>query len=285
VFLAAEAKSIQVQACLSSEVGQVLGDSARLQQVIWNLLTNAIKFTPEGGQVEIELQRLGTHAQIQVRDTGKGIHPDFLPYVFEYFRQEDGATTRKFGGVGLGLEIVRQLVELHGGTVGVESAGENQGATFTVSLPTTKQFIDLDNRVDDTSLMDDSALLMGLKIIVVDDEPDSRDCVAFVLEQAGAEIVALSSASEVLQSILQIQPDVLISDIGMPEMDGYMLIQAIRSQLPAPASQVCAISLTAYAGEANERQVINAGFQKHLAKPIHLGELVETVSRLVLYSD
>lgn len=281
VRLAAEAKSIQIQTHLDLEMGQVLGDSARLQQVVWNLLTNAIKFTPEGGQVEIELQQFGTHAQMQVRDTGKGIHPEFLPYVFEYFRQEDGATTRKFGGLGLGLAIVRQLVELHGGTVRVESAGEDQGATFMVQLPLLKQSMQLDSNPDDARLIEDEASLSGLKIVVVDDEPDSRDFVAFVLEQAGAEIVALSSASEVLRSILHIQPDLLVSDIGMPGIDGYMLIESIRTQLPAPASQVCAIALTAYAGEANERQVLNAGFQRHLSKPIDPAELLATVSQLV----
>jgi PAS domain S-box-containing protein len=283
VRLAAEAKQIQIQPILDLADGQVSGDAGRLQQVVWNLLSNAVKFTPKGGRVEIRLTQVDDAAQLQVIDTGKGIRPDFLPYVFEHFRQEDGATTRKFGGLGLGLAIVRQLVELHGGTVFVESAGENQGATFTVKLPLLKRLIKLADDFDDASFTDDAALVNGLKVLVVDDEPDSRDFVAFVLEQAGADVVALSSATEVLQSISHIQPDLLISDIGMPEMDGYMLIEYIRTQLPAPNCQVCAIALTAYAGEANERQVLNAGFQKHLAKPIDPLELIATVSRLTAF--
>jgi PAS domain S-box-containing protein len=281
VRLAAEAKNIQILLDLTPDLAPVSGDAGRLQQVVWNLLTNAVKFTPQGGRVTVELRQLEGLAQIRVVDAGKGINSQFLPYVFEYFRQEDGSTTRKFGGLGLGLAIVRQLVELHGGTVFVESAGENQGATFTVRLPLLKQSIESADYSEAASVPDNALLLDGLKVLVVDDEPDSRDFVAFVLEQAGADVVALSSASEVLQSISHIQPDLLISDIGMPEMDGYMLIEQIRTQLPAPYGQICAIALTAYAGEANERQVLNAGFQRHLAKPIDPTELVTIASRLL----
>ncbi|MEG4329417.1 PAS domain S-box protein, partial [Microcoleus sp. herbarium5] len=283
VQLAAEAKKIQIQTILNPDVGQVLGDTSRLQQIVWNLLSNAVKFTPEGGRVEVRLGQIEHQAQIQVIDTGKGILPDFLPYVFDHFRQEDGATTRKFGGLGLGLAIVRQLIELHGGTVFAESAGEGQGATFTVRLP----LLNDDSRRQEeqerhgAASSDLSSLpLAGLRILVVDDEPDSRDFVAFVLEEAGAEVISLSSAAEALESIEQTAPDLLVSDIGMPEMDGYMLIERIRTQLAPEYRQLLAIALTAYAGEANERQVLEAGFDKHLAKPINPTQLVATVARL-----
>ncbi|HSF72590.1 MAG TPA: PAS domain-containing protein [Microcoleus sp.] len=284
VQLAAEAKKIQIQTILNPDVGQVLGDTSRLQQIVWNLLSNAVKFTPEGGRVEVRLGQIARQAQIQVTDTGKGIRPDFLPYVFDHFRQEDGATTRKFGGLGLGLAIVRQLIELHGGTVFAESAGEGQGATFTVRLPLLN---------DDSRRQEDEALncsarpalsslpLAGLRILVVDDELDSRDFVAFVLEEAGAEVISLSSAAEALQSIEQTAPDLLVSDIGMPHMDGYMFIERIRTQLAPEYRQLLAIALTAYAGEANERQVLQAGFDKHLAKPIDPTQLVATVARSI----
>ncbi|MEG3955692.1 PAS domain-containing protein [Microcoleus sp. herbarium2] len=285
VQLAAQAKKLQIQTILSPDVGQVVGDTSRLQQIVWNLLSNAVKFTPEGGRVEVRLGQIEGQAQIQVTDTGKGILPDFLPYVFEHFRQEDGATTRKFGGLGLGLAIVRQLIELHGGTVFAESAGVGQGATFTVRLP----LLNDDSRrqeeeaVNGAASPDLSSLpLAGLRILVVDDELDSRDFVAFVLEEAGAEVISLSSAAEALELIEQIAPDVLVSDIGMPQMDGYMLINRIRTQLAPEYRQLLAIALTAYAGEANERQVLQAGFQKHLAKPIDPTELVATVARAIV---
>ena len=285
VQLAAEAKQIQIETILNPDVGQVVGDNSRLQQIVWNLLSNAVKFTPEGGRVEVKLAQIEDQVQIQVTDTGKGIIPDFLPYVFEHFRQEDGATTRKFGGLGLGLAIVRQLVELHGGTVFAESSGEGQGATFTVRLP----LLNDDSRRQEQEAVNSSVSpalsplpLAGLRILVVDDEPDSRDFVAFVLEEAGAEVISVSSAAEALLSIEQTAPDLLVSDIGMPEMDGYMLINHIRTQLGPQFRQLVAIALTAYAGEGNERQVLAAGFDKHLAKPIDPSELVATVVRSVV---
>ncbi|MEO9127045.1 MAG: ATP-binding protein, partial [Microcoleus sp.] len=284
VQLAAEAKQIQIQTILNSDVGLVLGDTGRLQQIVWNLLSNAVKFTPEGGRVEVRLAPIEHQVQIQVTDTGKGIVPDFLPYVFEHFRQEDGATTRKFGGLGLGLAIVRQLIELHGGTVFAESPGEGLGATFTVRLPllndgsTTQD----ESAVNSSVSPDISSLpLAGLRILVVDDEPDSRDFVAFVLGEAGAEVISLSSAAEVLLSIAQTAPDLLVSDIGMPEMDGYMLIRHIRTQLAPQYRDLVAIALTAYAGEGNERQILQAGFDQHLSKPIDPNELLAAVGRLM----
>jgi PAS domain S-box-containing protein len=284
VQLAAEAKKIQVQTILNPDVGLVVGDTGRLQQIMWNLLSNAVKFTPEGGRVEVKLAQIAREVQIQISDTGKGIIPDFLPYVFEHFRQEDGATTRKFGGLGLGLAIVRQLIELHGGRVFAESPGEGQGATFTVRLP----LLNDDSRTQEETELHSSESanlsslpLAGLRILVVDDEPDSRDFVAFVLEDAGAEVISLSSAAEVLLSIAQTAPDLIVSDIGMPEMDGYMLIRHIRTQLGTQGRELVAIALTAYAGEANERQVLQAGFQKHLSKPIDPTQLVATVARAI----
>ncbi|MEG4285810.1 PAS domain S-box protein [Microcoleus sp. A006_D1] len=284
VQLSAETKKIQIQTILTPQVGQVVGDTGRLQQIVWNLLSNAVKFTPENGRVEVRLTQIEHEVQIQVADTGKGIVPDFLPYVFEHFRQEDGATTRKFGGLGLGLAIVRQLIELHGGTVFAESPGEGLGATFTVRLPllnddSSRQ----EEAVVNSSLSPDisSLPLAGLRILVVDDEPDSRDFVAFVLQESGAEVISLSSAAEALLSIAQTAPDLLVSDIGMPEMDGYMLIHSIRTQLAPQARELVAIAVTAYAGEANERQVLQAGFDKHLSKPIDPSELVATVVRAI----
>ncbi len=285
VQLAAEAKQIQIETILNPDVGQVVGDTGRLQQIVWNLLSNAVKFTPEGGRVEVKLTQIEHQVQIQVIDTGKGIVPDFLPYVFEHFRQEDGATTRKFGGLGLGLAIVRQLVELHGGTVFAESGGEGQGATFTVSLPLLNDDSrrqEEEERHSAVSPALSSLPLAGLKILVVDDEPDSLDFVAFVLEDAGAEVISVSSAAEALLSIEQTPPDLLVSDIGMPEMDGYMLINRIRTQLAPQFRQLLAIALTAYAGEGNERQVLAAGFDKHLTKPIDPTELVATVVRSIV---
>jgi PAS domain S-box-containing protein len=284
VQLAAEAKKIQIQTILNPDVGLIVGDTSRLQQIVWNLLSNAVKFTPEGGRVEVRLAQVEQEVEIQVSDTGKGIIPDFLPYVFENFRQEDGATTRKFGGLGLGLAIVRQLIELHGGRVFAESPGEGQGATFTVRLPLlnddSRRQEETERHSSETAEIS-SLPLAGSRILVVDDEPDSRDFVAFVLEDAGAEVISVSSAAEVLRSIAQTAPDLLVSDIGMPEMDGYMLIRHIRTQLPSEYRGLAAIALTAYAGEANERQVLQAGFQKHLSKPIDPTELVATVARAI----
>jgi PAS domain S-box-containing protein len=278
VRLAAEAKSIQVEASLAPDVGLVSGDSTRLQQVIWNLLSNAVKFTPEGGQVNIRLERLEGSAHITVSDTGQGIAPDFLPYVFDYFRQANAATTRKFGGLGLGLAIVRHLVELHGGTVRVESIEEGLGATFTVRLPLMPTPL---NANPDEPSPEQSLDLNGIKILVVDDETDTRELVAFLLEQQGAQVTAASSAHEALIALTQAKPDLLLSDIGMPDMDGYMLIQQVRTLAPEQGGQIPAIALTAYAGEVNQQRVIAAGFQKHISKPIEPDVLVQAIAHLV----
>ncbi|MFM2303135.1 MAG: hypothetical protein RLZZ135_542 [Cyanobacteriota bacterium] len=275
VRLAAEAKSLQIETVLPS-VGTVMGDAGRLQQIVWNLLSNAVKFTNQGGQIRVALTQIGTHAQIQVMDTGKGINPDFLPYVFEHFRQEDGATTRKFGGLGLGLAIARQIVEMHGGQIGVDSLGEGQGATFTVELPLAATLSQLPSTESSDASTND---LNGIRILVVDDEPDSRDFTALVLELSGASVTSVASGIEALTVIKQSIPDLIISDIGMPEMDGYMLLQQVRKL--EQVRQVSAIALTAYAGEFNRQQALQAGFQKHLSKPIEPNKLIQAISDLI----
>jgi PAS domain S-box-containing protein len=279
VRLAAEVKHIHIQILVTLDNGQVSGDSARLQQIVWNLLSNAIKFTPDGGKVEIRLDSIGTYAQIQVTDTGKGISPDFLPYVFDYFRQEDGKTTRKFGGLGLGLAIVRHLTELHGGTVHAESFGEGQGATFTVRLPLMAVAAASEPEIFTAAQSID---LSQLQILVVDDEEDMRDLVQVILEQQGAQVTVASSATEALMLFDRQPPDILISDIGMPNMDGYMLMQQIRQRSPQQGGLIRAIALTAYAGEYDQRQALQVGFHKHISKPVEPEALVNAISELMI---
>jgi PAS domain S-box-containing protein len=293
VRLAAEAKAIDLQfiildfewkdtnnpkSKIQNRLFQVLGDSTRLQQVIWNLVSNAIKFTPSGGAVEIRLEQIDTYAQIQVKDNGKGIDREFLPYVFEYFRQEDGTTTRKFGGLGLGLAIVRHLVELHGGNVWAESPGEGLGATFIVRLPLLPASTQTPPDYPQTTSM---IHLMGLQILVVDDEPDIRDIVSFILEQAGAIVRVAASASEALNLIEQSLPDVLVCDVGMADMDGYMLMRLLRKQPPEKGGKIPAIALTAYAGESDRQLAIASGFQRHITKPVEPDELLRAIKILL----
>jgi PAS domain S-box-containing protein len=283
VRLAAEAKSIEIQTVLSNDIGKVLGDGDRLQQVMWNLFSNAVKFTPTDGKVEVYLQQVGLDAQIQVIDTGKGINPEFLPYVFDYFRQADAKTTRVFGGLGLGLAIVRHLVELHGGTVQAESLGEGQGATFTVRLPLLKNS-QLRVSSDETSqveLSNDDTLLAGVQILLVDDQADVREFFSFALEQYGATVTAVESAAEALEALVQSKPDILLSDIGMPLMDGYMLLREVRKLPSEQGGQIPAIALTAYAGEINYNQAMAAGFQKHLSKPVDPVDLAAAIVNLI----
>lgn len=278
VHLAAEAKSLSIQTSISSEVGTVVGDAGRLQQVVWNLLSNAVKFTPQNGQISVTvtLTQTGTHAQIQVRDTGKGIKPDFLPFVFEHFRQEDGATTRRFGGLGLGLAIARQIVEMHGGQIRVDSLGEGQGATFTVEIPLAPPSSQLPS---ESASISTEGNLQGVSILVVDDESDSRELVAFVLEQAGARVTSVSSGIEALQAVELAVPDLIVSDIGMPEMDGYMLLRQVRTNGQGQ-QDIPAIALTAYAGEFDRQQALQAGFQQHLPKPIEPEKLISAICTL-----
>ncbi|MEG4349285.1 PAS domain S-box protein [Microcoleus sp. LAD1_D3] len=282
VSLAAEAKKIQIKTQLDPNVGDVLGDATRLQQVVWNLLTNAIKFTPTGGRVEVELKTIDSSAQIQVRDTGKGIKPEFIPYVFDTFRQADSSITRTFGGLGLGLAIVRHVVELHGGTVKAESFGEGQGATFTVTLPLLARSNEVNSdQPDNLSLKAHTSPLARLCILAVDDELDNLELVQCILEQAGATVISVSSATDALQQLNEYKPDVLIADIGMPQIDGYMLIRQVRQLSTQEGGEIPAIALTAYAGETNQQQALAAGFHRHLPKPVKPETLVETIELLL----
>ena len=283
VHLAAEAKSIHIEMMLDPQ-GKVLGDSVRLQQVIWNLLSNAVKFTPIGGKVNVRLERIEAQAQITVSDTGKGIHPNFLPHVFDYFRQGDSTTTRKFGGLGLGLAIARHLIEMHGGTVWAESPGEEQGAIFTIRLPLIKDNATIkdDTNTDSSTAAFPYSPLIGLQVLVVDDNDDSRNFFSFVLEQVGAIVTAVASGYEALQVLTQSKPDILLSDIGMPEMNGYMLMQQVRTlEAELGRKKMPAIALTAYAGELNQQYALRAGFQQHIVKPVAPEELLIAISNLV----
>jgi PAS domain S-box-containing protein len=281
--LAAETKLIQVSTVFEPDVGQVMGDLTRLQQVVWNLLSNALKFTPKGGKIEVRLEQADGHAQIIVSDTGKGISAEFLPFVFDYFRQADSTSTRNFGGLGLGLAIVRNIVEIHGGIVKAKSEGEGKGAIFTVSLPLlpdeSRSLTDKQNSA--VLLTSNSLALSGIRILVVDDDTDSRDFIAFVLEQDGAFVIAVSSAYEALQTLAEIKPDVLVSDIGMPEMDGYMLIHQVRNLIPEQGGQIPAIALTAFARNDDQQEALKAGFQMHLSKPVNPEELIAAIARIV----
>jgi CheY-like chemotaxis protein len=284
VRLAAEAKSIHIQTTLDPAVGSVLGDPARLQQVVWNLLSNAVKFTPTGGRVHVRLECVDADAQIIVNDTGKGISQDFLPHVFDYFCQDDNTTTRKFGGLGLGLAIARHLVEMHGGIIWVQSPGEGEGATFTVSLPLIENSgkINYINTNSVTNAVSAFSPLTGIQVLVVDDNDDTRDFLSFVLEEFGAIAMSVASATEALETLAKSKPDILLSDIGMPEMNGYMLIEEIRTfEIQTGREKIPAIALTAYAGEINEQQALQAGFQQHLVKPVTPEELLMAISSLI----
>ena len=285
---AAEAKGVRIQRIMDTGVVTVAGDPVRLQQVVWNLLSNAIKFTPKGGRVQVRLERVNSHIEIGVSDSGTGIEPEFLPYVFDRFRQADQRSTRQHGGLGLGLAIVRHLVELHGGTVRAESPGSNQGSTFTVLLPVAPvyQNIDQGERVhpaarDTLPTYECPDRLDGLKVLIVDDEPDTRELLTMGLTQCGAEVKAAGSVAEALEVIITEAPDLLISDIGMPNEDGYELIRRVR-ELPAESGRkMPAIALTAYARVEDRMQALRAGYQMHVPKPVELAELVAVAASLI----
>ncbi|HEY0723799.1 MAG TPA: ATP-binding protein, partial [Pyrinomonadaceae bacterium] len=278
---AADAKGVRVQKVVDTGLLSIPGDPVRLQQIVWNLLSNAIKFTPRDGRVQIRSERVNSHLEIIVSDTGQGISADFLPHVFDRFRQADQKTSRQHGGMGLGLAIVRHLVELHGGTVRAHSDGEGKGATFTVMLPISPvyQVDSTGGRVHpgarDLLPPDDSTdRLDGLKILVVDDEADTRDLLKQGLEYSGATVKVVSSASEALESLKQATPDVLISDIGMPGTDGYDFIRQVRKLSAQQGGRVAAIALTAYTRIEDRLQALRAGYDMHVPKPVELTELV-----------
>ncbi len=281
----ANAKDIGLRMVIDPKAGPVAGDPNRLQQVVWNLLANAVKFTPRHGKIEVLVARVESHLEIRVADSGIGIHPDFLPLVFERFRQADSSIARVHGGLGLGLAIVRQLVELHGGTVQAESAGEGQGASFVVRLPLTSWRNDRfqrstdypDSQVDSEPQVD----LSRLTVLVVDDEPDTRGVVEQLLLQAGAKVATAGSAAEALVSLRRKPPDLLISDIGMPGTDGYALIRQVRRLPVAEGGQVPAMALTAFARSQDRTSALIAGYQAHIAKPFEAQELLATVASLV----
>ncbi|MGH1395132.1 MAG: ATP-binding protein [Trichormus sp.] len=281
--LAAETKLIEIRTIFTPNLQPVMGDAARLQQVVWNLLSNAVKFTPKGGKVKLYLGQVDDYAEIVLTDTGKGISPDFLPYVFDYFRQADSSSTRKFGGLGLGLAIVRKIVEIHGGTVKAESIGEEQGAKFTVRLPLLPEN-NLDVRDENNHLLSFNPKplsLTGVKVLIVDDDHDSRDFLAFVLQEEGADVTVVASASEALETLATSGQDVLVSDISMPEMDGYMLMRQLRNSTEANR-EIPAIALTAFARQYDQQQALAAGYHIHLAKPLNAQDLVAAVCRLVV---
>jgi PAS domain S-box-containing protein len=283
---AAEAKGVNLDIAFDPHVGPIFGDRERLQQVVWNLLSNGVKFTPSGGEVRVNLKRLGSEVEISVTDSGAGIEPNFLPYVFERFRQADGSTTRAHGGLGLGLAIVRHLVELHGGAVSAESAGKGMGARFAVRLPLMAA---VEHRVvRDVGTAKKSAMswgqtptsLEGTRVLIVDDEIDARELVSVMLGRCGAEMKAAASSAEAMEIIGNWKPDVLIADIGMPVEDGYGLIKRLRELPREEGGTIPALALTAYARTEDRVKALSAGYQVHLSKPVDRAELAAVVARL-----
>ena len=277
----ADAKGIKIERYFDSVPAMISGDANRLQQVIWNLLSNAVKFTDSGGRVRVKVTRIGGAVEISVSDTGQGISKEFLPYVFERFRQADSTTTRHHGGLGLGLAIARHLVEIHGGTVNAESAGEGGGATFTVRLPLIDATASVPSfaALDHQKLGRSQQLLSGLNVLLVDDDSDTLTLMATALTRRQANVTAVSSAGEAIQEIARKRPDVLVSDIAMPDEDGYGLIRKIRSLENGVAENIPAVAITAYAKEEDRERALSAGFQIYLAKPVELTELISVVAR------
>jgi PAS domain S-box-containing protein len=283
----AVARQIRIQPLLDSSIGLVRGDPNRLQQVLWNLLTNAVKFTPQGGRVQVVLERVNSHVEITVEDSGIGIRAEFLPYVFDRFRQADPTTTRRYGGLGLGLSIVKNLIELHGGSVRVKSPGEGQGSTFILSLPVSHVRSEDVARVQKTVVAEDPLEAIELPrlddvaVLVVDDEPDGRALIARILEGRGAHATAAASAAEALELMKNQRFDVMLSDIGMPDMDGYELMRRVRLLDNARDGPIAAIAVTAYARPEDRQRSLLAGYQMHLSKPIEARELVAGIASLL----
>ena len=278
---AAHAKGITLDYWAQPGLGAISADSARLQQIIWNLLSNAVKFTPQGGKISVRVQRDGPNAKVTVVDTGQGIDREFLPRVFDRFRQADSSTTRSFGGLGLGLAIVRHLVELHGGTVWADSEGVGKGATFSASFPL------LSDRAEPITILHSGEVhatelrsLDGLRVLLVDDERETREIISTVVQRTGAEVKACTSAREALSELLEWRPDVILSDIAMPDEDGYSFIGRVRALPSNEGGSTPAAALTAYAREEDRRQALAAGYQMHIAKPIGAGQLVTMIAKL-----
>jgi PAS domain S-box-containing protein len=281
----AEAKAIKIEKVLDPAAGPVSGDPARLQQVVWNLLSNAVKFTPKNGKIQVVLARVNSHVEISVADTGAGIPADFLPYVFDRFRQADASTTRDHGGLGLGLSIVKSLTELHGGSVRVESAGEGHGTSFFVHLPLTviQTRGSPEERVHPRAAITAQfeyvlADLSGIKVLVVDDDADARALIRRILEECHVEVFTAASAAEALPIVIETKPHVLVSDIGMPKVDGYELLRRIRALGEENGGNVTAIALTAFARSGDRARALRTGFVNHVAKPVEPSELIASVA-------
>jgi signal transduction histidine kinase/CheY-like chemotaxis protein len=281
---AANAKGIRLTYECEPGAKTVSGDSARLQQVAWNLLSNAVKFTPDGGEVSVRLTSDGARVRLTVSDTGKGIGPEFLPHVFDRFRQADSATTRAYGGLGLGLAIVRHLTELHGGTVAAESAGEGRGAAFSVTFPLAQAPACACSAGGTADASAHNVVraegLAGVRVLVVDDELDTRKLISTVIAQSGAEVTACASAGEALETLKTWRPHILMSDIGMPGEDGYALIRQVRALPAERGGRTPAAALTAYARDEDRRRALAAGYQLHIAKPFSPGELIAAIADL-----
>ena len=284
---AAEAKGIRLKAILGAGQDIISADGSRLQQVVWNLLTNAIKFTPKGGQVQVLLQRVNSHLELSVSDTGIGIPPDYLPHVFDRFSQKDSSSTRAYGGLGLGLAICKQLVELHGGSIRAASQGEGKGSTFSVHLPLSiVQLQDESSpRIHPTNETQSGEVLSlprleGVHVFSVDDEPDARDLLRAVLEGQGAKVTSFSGGEEALAALETTKPTVLICDVGMPKMDGFQMIRTLRAKEPR-SERIPALALTAFARAEDRKRSLVAGYQAHLAKPFDVGELILVIADLV----
>jgi signal transduction histidine kinase/CheY-like chemotaxis protein len=280
---AIEAKSIRLETSVDPDLGIITADPQRLQQIVWNLLSNATKFTPEGGRLQLRMSHRNSHVEIVVTDSGIGISPEFLPYVFERFRQQDAGTRRRYGGLGLGLAIVRHLVELHGGSVRVESAGEGQGSTFRVLLPfqAARQLTETDERLRAAAKLATEARLDGLRVLVVDDEPEARELFTSILEGAGATVVSAASAHDAMTILNDDLQDVLLSDIEMPNQDGYQLVAEALALAHRHGARLNAVAVTAYARTEDKVRALEAGYHWHLAKPVEPAELVSIIASLV----
>jgi PAS domain S-box-containing protein len=276
----ARAKGVEVVPALDEGASFVAGDSSRLQQIVWNLLSNAIKFTPPGGRVRVSLRVDGPDARIEVADNGTGIRPEVLPYIFEKFHQADRSITRRFGGLGLGLSIVKHLVDLHGGEVHAMSDGEDLGATFTVTLPVVGDLTEQERRRDQGDGVDAGVGLDTIRLLVVEDEADTLEFLRRLLTAHGATVLTAVSAPEALFIVRHEKPDLLISDIGLPEMDGYDLIQRVRRE-PSPGRDIPAIALTAYARSEDRTRALRAGYQAHIGKPVEPNELLAMIASFV----